>query len=125
MVEHCVGPLGVGTLILKPMRHCIHIGDLEPDEAAELGPLLRTVAACVQELNAAEQVYSCLWSHANWNAEHIHFVIQPSWSRLQEVSALPGPMLQVAMFARGEAPAESEVQAFADRARAWSGWPGA
>ena len=24
VVEHCIGPLGVGTLIVKPLRHCHH-----------------------------------------------------------------------------------------------------
>jgi diadenosine tetraphosphate (Ap4A) HIT family hydrolase len=33
-VQHCVGPLGVGTLIVKPKRHVVHAGDLDKDEAA-------------------------------------------------------------------------------------------
>src|SRR5215472_5637399 len=40
VVEHCTGPLGVGTLIVKPFRHCVHIGDLTTAEAQELGPLI-------------------------------------------------------------------------------------
>jgi diadenosine tetraphosphate (Ap4A) HIT family hydrolase len=44
VVEHCTGPLGVGTLIVKPLRHCLHIGDLTPAEAQELGPLLQRVS---------------------------------------------------------------------------------
>jgi hypothetical protein len=27
VVEHCTEPLGVGTLIVKPVRHCLHIGE--------------------------------------------------------------------------------------------------
>lgn len=27
VVEHCVGPLGVGTLIVKPKRHVIRVAD--------------------------------------------------------------------------------------------------
>ena len=23
LVEHCIGPLGTGTLIVKPFRHCL------------------------------------------------------------------------------------------------------
>ena len=40
-VEHCTGPLGVGTLIVKPFRHCLYISDLSQAEAKELGPLLQ------------------------------------------------------------------------------------
>ena len=39
-VEHCQGPLGVGTLIVKPKRHCLHVWALTREESAELGPLL-------------------------------------------------------------------------------------
>ena len=27
VVEHCTGPLGVGTMIVKPFRHCLHVGE--------------------------------------------------------------------------------------------------
>lgn len=37
MVEHCVGPLGVGTLIVKPERHVVHVADLTAEEAASMG----------------------------------------------------------------------------------------
>jgi len=61
VVEHCIGPLGVGALIVKPLRHCLHFGDLTPDEAQALGPLLQRVSREVQELTQADQVYVCLW----------------------------------------------------------------
>ena len=69
VVEHCVGPLGVGTAVIKPLRHVIHIADLYPIEATELGPLLVHVARAVDLARAeagepAEQVYTCLWSGA-------------------------------------------------------------
>lgn len=41
VVEHCVGPLGVGTLIIKPVRHCVGLWDSTDDEAADLGPVMR------------------------------------------------------------------------------------
>lgn len=33
-VEHSVGPLGVGTLIVKPKRHVVHVADLTEDSLA-------------------------------------------------------------------------------------------
>lgn len=125
VVEHCVGPLGVGTLLLKPFRHCLHVSELSEGESAELGPMLKRATACVQELAAAEQVYVCLWSHAGWTPGHIHFVIQPSWTHLQRIHSGPGPTLQAEQFAANTIPPEAEVEAFCRRAREWPGWSAA
>lgn len=62
-VEHCVGSLGVGTLIVKPKRHVTVLAELTETEAGEMGPLLWRTAAAVHELAEAVQVYVCLWSH--------------------------------------------------------------
>ncbi len=117
VVEHCMGPLGTGTLIVKPLRHTLAVGDLNPEESAELGPLLQRMSALVQELTEAGQVYVCLWSHAGWKPGHIHFVVQPAWSRQQERSEFPGPTLQSAMFLEGTPLDADEVASFCDRAR--------
>jgi diadenosine tetraphosphate (Ap4A) HIT family hydrolase len=50
LVEHCVGPLGLGTLIVKPERHVTAVADLTDEESAELGPLLRRASQVVREL---------------------------------------------------------------------------
>ena len=120
-VEHCVGPLGVGTLIVKPLRHVLHVGDLTAEETAELGPLLRKAASVVTELLQPEQVYVCLWSHAGGAPGHIHFVVQPVSRELMDRYGLHGPGLQKAMFEAGDALPDDEVEAFCDRARA--AWP--
>jgi diadenosine tetraphosphate (Ap4A) HIT family hydrolase len=117
IVEHCVGPLGVGTLIVKPRRHVTAVADLTEDEAAALGPLLRRATQVVTELIAPEQTYVTLWSHAGGVPVHIHFVIQPITVELMQAHGVYGPTLQVAMFEAGELPAEPEVEVFAERAR--------
>ena len=122
VVEHCVGPLGVGTLLVKPFRHCLHVGTLTPAEAGELGPLLARSSRCVQQLTGAEQVYVCLWSHAAWSLQHIHFVVQPSWAHLQRQYSGPGPTLQSEQFKAKVLPPPEEVEAFCVRAREWPGW---
>ncbi len=118
LVEHCVGPLGVGTLLLKPKRHVTRVSELTTDEAAELGPLLRRSAAVVDRLVEPEQVYTCLWSHAGGVPVHIHYVVQPVTRALMDEHGVYGPKLQVGMFQHGELPPEAEVERFADRARA-------
>ena len=118
LVEHCVGPLGVGTLIVKPRRHVVRVSELESVEASELGPLLREASRVAEALTGAEQVYVCLWSHAGGEPVHIHFVVQPVTPETKEAWGAFGPGLQMAMFDRGEFPEASQVEAFADRARA-------
>ncbi len=119
-VEHCVGPLGVGSLIVKPNRHVLHVADLTVEEAAQLGPLLRTAAAITNKLIQPEQVYVCLWSHADGVPGHIHFVVQPVSRELMDRHGGPpyGPMLQVKMFEARDEPPAVEVEAFCEKARA-------
>jgi diadenosine tetraphosphate (Ap4A) HIT family hydrolase len=120
-VDHTVGALGVGTLIARPKRHVLHVAELEPDEAAELGPLLQQATAVVTELAGPDQVYVTLWSHAGGRPGHIHFVVQPVTRAQVAEHGLHGPALQLAMFDRGEAPDPGAAAAFAERARA--AWP--
>ncbi len=117
VVEHTIGPLGVGTLIVKPFRHCLHVWELTDEETQELGPLLRLVSETIQAILKPDQIYVCLWSHAGWEAGHIHFVLQPSWNYFRRKYELPGPSLQVDMFKAGQEPLRQEVEAFATKAR--------
>jgi diadenosine tetraphosphate (Ap4A) HIT family hydrolase len=117
VVEHCIGPLGVGTLIVKPFRHFTHIWELTDEEAEELGPLVRLVSETIQTILKPDQVYVCLWSHAGWEPGHIHFVLQPSWNHLQSEHERPGPFLQVDMYGAGEQPKREDLEAFAAKAK--------
>ena len=117
IVEHTIGPLGVGTVIVKPKRHVLHVADLTVGEARELGPLLQQTASVVTTLAEPEQVYVDLWSHADGVPGHIHWVVQPvSRATMQEFDDF-GPSLQVKMFERNVPPAAEAVEAFAERAR--------
>lgn len=117
LVEHCVGPLGLGTLIVKPERHVTSVANLTDDEAAELGPRLRRASAVAGQLVSAEQTYNCLWSHAGGVPGHLHYVVQPVTSEQLATFQAHGPSLQVAMFSRGETPQEADVDRVAERAR--------
>lgn len=122
VVEHCIGPLGVGTMILKPLRHVIHVADLEPDELADLGPALASVAravalAAVERGAPSDQVYTCLWSHADRRPGHIHFVVQPVGHDLMDRFDAHGPALQLRMFEANEPMDPREMEAVAARVR--------
>jgi diadenosine tetraphosphate (Ap4A) HIT family hydrolase len=123
IVEHCIGPLGVGTVIVKPTRHVVHLADLRPDEAAELGPVLARVARAVTEASnevgsPPGQVYACLWSHADRQPGHIHFVIQPVGEALMNQHDSHGPELQVRMFRSGDEVGFEAMRDAAERIRA-------
>lgn len=116
-VDHCIGPLGVGTLVVKPKRHVVHVADLDATEAEELGPLLQQATEVVSQLVRPEQVYVTLWSHAGGVPGHIHFVVQPVTRRQMDAHGLHGPFLQVEMLERGVAPDPYAAATFAARAR--------
>jgi diadenosine tetraphosphate (Ap4A) HIT family hydrolase len=117
-VTHCIGPLGVGTLIVVPRRHVLHVWELDAAESAALGPLLQRTTAIVRELTEPEQVYVTLWSHAGGVPGHVHFVVQPATrATMDEWGGAYGLRLQVAMFDRARVPPDDEAAAFADRAR--------
>ena len=59
LAEHCVAPLDVGTLVVKPRRHVLHVAELTDGEAAALGPLLRRAADVATRLTGAEQTSVC------------------------------------------------------------------
>jgi diadenosine tetraphosphate (Ap4A) HIT family hydrolase len=117
-VEHCIGPLGAGTLIVKPLRHVLRFADLTADESTEFGPLLHIVTAAVLAETGADQTYVCEWSHAGWTPGHIQFVVQPAWNSQREKYERPGPFLQTTMFEEATPLDAATVAEFCDRMRA-------
>ncbi|MFF1513118.1 HIT family protein [Streptomyces sp. NPDC058305] len=117
VVEHCVGPFGLGTVVVKPTRHVLHVAELTAAESAELGPLLQRVSAAVTTVMDPEQVYVCLWSHVGGAPGHIHFVVQPVTRANMERFDTYGPALQLAMGETGELPPVPDVERVCDRLR--------
>ena len=121
LVDHCIGPLGIGTLIVKPRRRVTRVSELSDAEVAELGPLLRAAARVVDELVQPEQVYVWLFSHAGAVPVHVHYVVQPATREEMDGLGEYGPHLTVAMFDREVLPDPERMAEFAERARA--AWP--
>ena len=60
-VNHAIGPLNLGTLIVAPHEHVVSVADLDDTASSELGPLLRLTTRVIERLCQPEQVYVCLW----------------------------------------------------------------
>jgi diadenosine tetraphosphate (Ap4A) HIT family hydrolase len=118
LVMHVLGTFGLGALAVVPRRHVVHVAALTEPETAELGGLLREVAAVVTTLTGPVQVYTCQWSHTNGEAAHVHFILQPiRRADLERHPGRLGPVLQSAIFDEGDKPGLAAVEAFAERAR--------
>ena len=46
-MEHCVGPLGVGALVVNPRRHIVRVAELSEAEASGVGTALLHASAVI------------------------------------------------------------------------------
>jgi diadenosine tetraphosphate (Ap4A) HIT family hydrolase len=76
-VDHAVPLLLRGWLIVKPKRHVESIAELDPDEAAALGPLLRDTAAAVTAALQPERVYVLSLGES---VRHVHWHVLPRYA---------------------------------------------
>ena len=63
-----------GFLIIKLKRHCEHLADLTPEEAASLGPVVRMTCRALSEVLKPAKVYVCSFGDG---VKHIHFWALP------------------------------------------------
>src|SRR5580704_3759 len=117
-VNHAIGPLNLGTLIVAPREHVVSVADLDDTAASELGPLLRLTTRVIERLCQPEQVYVCLWSHGPAERKHLHFVVQPVTSAVRLAhGGLRSEQLQATIMKAGQAPPAAQVERFCDEAR--------
>lgn len=63
-----------GLLMVKLKRHCEHLAELTPEEAASLGPILRAACAALSATLDPAKVYVCSLGDG---VKHIHFWVLP------------------------------------------------
>lgn len=118
IVNHAVGRLNLGTLVVAPRDHVVAIADLDDTGAAELGPLLRDAARVVEAICRPDQTYVCVWSHGATERRHLHILVQPVTAALvAQYGGLRSEKLQVAVMTGGEPPDPADVERFCADAR--------
>ena len=98
VADHCLGTLGIGSIVVKTRAHRENLWDLTPDEAASLGDVLKTLSGAMTEALGAERVYVSLW--VDLPPYHVHFVLQPRYPEPAE-AGLKGLKLQQARSEQG------------------------
>ena len=77
VVDHCLGPFGVGALVLKTREHRDSLWTMTDEETAAVGPLLRRLSQAIVDAVGAERVYVTVWVDAP--PHHMHFVLWPRY----------------------------------------------
>jgi diadenosine tetraphosphate (Ap4A) HIT family hydrolase len=75
-VAHAFGTAVPGWLVVLPRRHVLALDELTPEEAADLGPLLRALTAALREVLGCSKTYVALFTEAE-GFEHVHFHVVP------------------------------------------------
>ena len=118
IVNHAVGRLNLGTLVVAPREHVVAMAELDDTAAMELGPLLRGAAQVVEAICRPQQTYVCVWSHGRTERRHLHILVQPVTAALMaQYGGLRSEQLQVKIMTTGEPPEDAEVEKFCADAR--------
>ena len=126
IVNHVVGSMNLGTLVLSPRDHVTAVADLAAEAAAELGPLLRRTAQVVEDILSPEQTYVSSWAHGEDGRKHLHIVVQPVTSAVvAEYGGERSEQLQAKMLVSGKEPDQREVEEFCRVAARHFGEPAA
>jgi diadenosine tetraphosphate (Ap4A) HIT family hydrolase len=111
VADHGVDRLVQGYVVLKPLRHVHEIADLSPDEAAALGPALRTLLSAMRTALNTERIYVCSFAET---VHHLHFHLLPRYAHMPAL----GPKLLSDLFDERWGCTLAEAETAADRIRA-------
>jgi diadenosine tetraphosphate (Ap4A) HIT family hydrolase len=110
--DHCLGPFGVGAVVVKSKEHVEALWRLSDPAAQELGPFLRTISAAIVDALGAERAYLTMW--VDKPPLHVHLVLYPRWPDEEK----RGWDVDRERWAAGPPPAEEAAEA-AERLRAF------
>ena len=69
-----------GFLMIKLKRHCVHLADLTPQEAAALGPVIQRTNQAVMDVLHPAKIYLCSFGEGT---AHIHFWVLPRYPNMR------------------------------------------
>ncbi|HSM83569.1 MAG TPA: diadenosine tetraphosphate hydrolase [Nodosilinea sp.] len=117
VADHCVGPYGLGSVVLKTRAHRENLWDLSAEESASLGPFMQQLSEAIAVAMAAERVYVSLW--VDQPPYHVHFVLQPRYADHHHPQELGLKGLELQVFRTLSAPPPAaEMAAAAAQIRA-------
>ncbi len=108
--DHCIGPFGVGAVVVKTKEHVADFWGLAPEAATELGLFATRLSRAIVDGLGAERVYLTMW--VDQPPHHVHLVLYPRYPGEQR-RALD---LQLALQAAGP-PAPEDAASAADAIR--------
>jgi diadenosine tetraphosphate (Ap4A) HIT family hydrolase len=106
LADHCLGPFGVGALVLKTKAHRASVPELTVAETRALGPALRILTRAMVSGLPCERVFLSAW--VDRAPLHVHFVLEPRYA--DEAGTDPWE-LQARRRADGPPPANSAAAA--------------
>jgi diadenosine tetraphosphate (Ap4A) HIT family hydrolase len=115
VADHCLGPYGLGAVVVKSKVHRENLWQLTLEESASLGPFMADLSEAIAKALEAERVYVSLW--VDQLPYHVHFVLQPRYPGKHELG-LKGLELQV-YRSLSHPPREDDMAAAAQRIRAF------
>jgi diadenosine tetraphosphate (Ap4A) HIT family hydrolase len=108
--DHCIGPFGVGAIVVKTKKHVESLWELPDAAAVELGLFLRRISGAIVDGLGAERAYLTMW--VDKPPLHVHLVVYPRWPADEK----RGWDLDIERWAGGPPPAD-EAAAAAERLR--------
>jgi diadenosine tetraphosphate (Ap4A) HIT family hydrolase len=75
--DHCIGPFGVGAVVVKTKEHVEDLWHLPDGAAGELGPFLCRISGAIVDGLGAERAYLTMW--VDKPPLHVHMVLYPRW----------------------------------------------
>jgi diadenosine tetraphosphate (Ap4A) HIT family hydrolase len=103
--DHCIGPFGVGAVVVKTKEHIEDLWHLPDGAADELGPFLRRISRAIVDGLGAERAYLTMW--VDKPPLHVHVVVYPRWPG----EAQRGPDVLREQWSAGPPPAKEAAEA--------------
>lgn len=116
IVEHCVGPFGIGAVVIKTKAHIESFSECSDREIEEFARLLKITHRALEEVFETRKIYLSKWGE---ETPHLHVILQPISKQIKGKYKSHGPALQAKMVETGEKPDPQQAAKAAERLKRW------